>query len=272
MNGPESIASDDQKSHSAAAAAAATVADDLSAGKSIGAIIQKFYLLFVCHSFEALEHIAIVALVYIVVCLFVYRAIFQSWISRRFRAWTNVRFPQCKRVLIVTAHPDDESMFFGPTILSLAKRPNCQLYLLCLSNGSLQTFPCIVHGSNHLSNHVTFIAGNYGNNGRTRQIELWNACRVLNIPAENITLVNASQLQDDPSANWKSPIIAKQILKQVHSLDIDVIITFDREGVSHHPNHCAIFYSSVSVYLASLLPDGSYFALAPFPTHRRKKN
>lgn len=95
---------------------------------------------------------------------------------------------------------------------------------------------------------------------------------MLNIPAENITLVNASQLQDDPSANWKSPIIAKQILKQVHSLDIDVIITFDREGVSHHPNHCAIFYSSVSVYVASLLPDGSYFAyFAYFATHEKKE-
>lgn len=131
MNSPESLASDDQKPHSAATVAA----DELSASKSIGAIIQKFYLLFVCHSFEALEHIAIVILVYIIVCLLVYRLIFHSWISRRFRTWTSVRFPQCSRVLIVTAHPDDESMFFGPTILSLAKRPNCQLYLLCLSNG-----------------------------------------------------------------------------------------------------------------------------------------
>lgn len=130
MNSPEAIATDDQKSNGAAV-------DELSAGKSIGAIVQKNYLLFVCHSFEALEHITIVALVYVVLCLLVYRLILHSWISRRFRTWTNVRFPQCNRVLIVTAHPDDESMFFGPTILSLAKRPNCQLYLLCLSNGGL---------------------------------------------------------------------------------------------------------------------------------------
>lgn len=122
---------------------------------------------------------------------------------------------------------------------------------------------CSIHTSEN--SHVSFLfyflwcAGNYEHNGRTRQIELWNACRALNIPAENITLVNATLLQDDPAATWKSPIIAKQILKQVHSLDIDVIITFDREGVSHHPNHCAIFYSSVSVYVASLLPDGWYF-------------
>lgn len=101
--------------------------------------------------------------------------------------------------------------------------------------------------------------GNYEQNGCTRQTELWNACRVLNIPAENITLINATQMQDDPTAHWKSPIIAKQILKQVHSLDIDLIITFDREGISHHANHCAIFFSSVSVYVASLLPAGLYY-------------
>lgn len=85
---------------------------------------------------------------------------------------------------------------------------------------------------------------------------MWNACKLLHIPAENITIINATQLQDDPSVSWKSQIIAKQILKQVHSLDIDVIITFDREGVSHHANHCAIFYSSISIYVASLLPEG----------------
>lgn len=141
MNSPESIASDDHKSHSAAV-------DELTAGKSVGAIIQKFYLLFVCLSFEALEHIGIVALAYVAVCLLVYRLILHSWISRRFRTWTNVRFPQCNRVLIVIAHPDDESMFFGPTILSLAKRPNCQLYLLCLSNGwCIAAYPRIYENS-----------------------------------------------------------------------------------------------------------------------------
>lgn len=52
-------------------------------------------------------------------------------------------------------------------------------------------------------------------------------------------------------------MIAKQILKQVHSLDIDAIITFDRDGVSHHPNHSAIFYASTSIYLAGLIPEGN---------------
>lgn len=93
--------------------------------------------------------------------------------------------------------------------------------------------------------------------GHQRQRELWNACKILKIPDENITLVNATLLPDDPTVTWKPQIIAKQILKQVHSLDIDTIITFDRDGVSHHANHSAIFYSSISIYVANLLHEGN---------------
>ena len=40
------------------------------------------------------------------------------------------------RVLFVTAHPDDECMFFGPTILSAARlNRDAPPYLLCLSPG-----------------------------------------------------------------------------------------------------------------------------------------
>ena len=39
------------------------------------------------------------------------------------------------RVLLITAHPDDECMFFAPTALSLAKSVRAELFLLCLSEG-----------------------------------------------------------------------------------------------------------------------------------------
>lgn len=100
---------------------------------NFSATIQQFYENAVCHSFEALEHIILFVLLYAIICLIVYQVIFKRW-AQRFR--TNIQFPDCKRVLIVIAHPDDESMFFGPTILSLTKRNDCQVYLLCLSNGN----------------------------------------------------------------------------------------------------------------------------------------
>ena len=44
-------------------------------------------------------------------------------------------FRQCRGrgVLIVIAHPDDECMFFAPTILQLNRIS--QVYILCLSTG-----------------------------------------------------------------------------------------------------------------------------------------
>ena len=41
----------------------------------------------------------------------------------------------CKNVLFVTSHPDDECMFFGPTIVTLTNDTDCSVYLLCLSRG-----------------------------------------------------------------------------------------------------------------------------------------
>lgn len=39
------------------------------------------------------------------------------------------------RVLFVTAHPDDECMFFAPAIIKLTEF-NATVYLLCLSSGT----------------------------------------------------------------------------------------------------------------------------------------
>ncbi len=38
-------------------------------------------------------------------------------------------------VLLIIAHPDDECMFFSPTILALTRRAPQNVYLLCLSEG-----------------------------------------------------------------------------------------------------------------------------------------
>ncbi len=47
-----------------------------------------------------------------------------------------------KRVLFVIAHPDDEAMFFGPSVTSIVSWCNSvssrdNVHLLCLSTGSI---------------------------------------------------------------------------------------------------------------------------------------
>ena len=165
---------------------------------------------------EALDQIAIVFLIYAISCLILYKLIFHR--LGKYFIKTN-RLPECKRVLLVTAHPDDESMFFGPTILALRRR-NCRLFVLCLSHG------------------------NHDRKGEIRRLELWDACEYLEILPSDVTLMNITHLQDDPAIEWKTTLIATQILKQVESLDIQVLITFDKDGISNHPNHCAIYYAA----------------------------
>jgi len=38
--------------------------------------------------------------------------------------------------MLVIAHPDDESMFFAPTLLSM-REAQTPMYVLCLSNGKV---------------------------------------------------------------------------------------------------------------------------------------
>ncbi|KAJ8342887.1 hypothetical protein SKAU_G00328150 [Synaphobranchus kaupii] len=135
------------------------------------------------------------------------------------------------RALLVTAHPDDECMFFAPTILQLLQS-NASVHLLCLSSG------------------------NYYNQGVHRQRELCDSCAVLGIPSSQVTIIDCKELPDDPNIEWNIHTIASFVLKQVTASSINLVLTFDGRGVSGHGNHIAI-YRSLS-YLASTgeIPDG----------------
>lgn len=79
---------------------------------------------------ETVEHLILFAFGYFVLCILLYLAIVR---------WRSLTF-QCdlsnpRRVLLVIAHPDDECMFFGPTILNFTRNKNCMVYLMCLSAG-----------------------------------------------------------------------------------------------------------------------------------------
>ncbi|KAJ6633220.1 N-acetylglucosaminyl-phosphatidylinositol de-N-acetylase [Pseudolycoriella hygida] len=196
----------------------------------ISAYKSYIYLLIVGNIKEALDHLILVVLAYSLICIVTYQMIFRRFINR-FHLISDVRLANFRRVLIVTAHPDDECMFFGPTILSLTQRSEpCTVYLLCLSNG------------------------NFEQKGNIRKQELYDATKVLSLKDEHITLMNSTLLVDDPNLNWKTELVAKQIQKEVESLDIEALITFDRDGVSCHPNHCAIYYAAASLRLAGYLP------------------
>lgn len=74
---------------------------------------------------------------------------------------------QPEKVLIVTAHPDDEVMFFAPTVLALTSL-GVQVHALCLS------------------------IGNAENLGGIRQQELFASYAALGVPSDQVQSI------DDP--------------------------------------------------------------------------
>uniref|UniRef100_A0A8C7RT49 N-acetylglucosaminylphosphatidylinositol deacetylase n=1 Tax=Oncorhynchus mykiss TaxID=8022 RepID=A0A8C7RT49_ONCMY len=141
------------------------------------------------------------------------------------------------RALFLTAHPDDECMFFAPAILRLVEL-NASVHLLCLSQG------------------------NYYNQGFQRREELLDSCAVLGIPASQVTIHDCKELPDDPNVEWSISMASSLILKHIRAHSINLVLTFDGRGVSGHSNHTAIYkavrilHSPTDCSLLSLLTIG----------------
>lgn len=140
-------------------------------------------------------------------------------------------------ILLVTAHPDDECMFFAPTILSLLKEGYC-VYLLCLSAG-----------------------GFYGKSSE-RKKELRESCKILGIPSGNVIIIEHSKLPDHPDMLWSEVRVALIIKKYFIQLSAKIIFSFDEAGVSNHQNHVAICSGLKYLKAKGLLPkDTQVFLL-----------
>ncbi|CAI0374508.1 unnamed protein product [Linum tenue] len=125
--------------------------------------------------------------------------------------------PHRRNVLLVVAHPDDESMFFSPTINYLISRGH-NVHLLCLS------------------------IGNADGMGSTRKDELYQACLVLKVQPQQVKILDHPDLQDGFGLVWDRGLLSKTIKEEVVSRHIDTVLTFDNYGVSGHCNHRDVHY------------------------------
>ena len=116
-----------------------------------------------------------------------------------------------KRICVVTAHPDDEAMFFSPTLAAVV--PSNDVFLLCLSSGDFDGL------------------------GETRKKEILKSARVFGIEEDRVRVVEHPELQDGMSNKWPAAIAGKVIKSFVSENNIDTLFTFDSYGVSGHPNH-----------------------------------
>ncbi|PHJ20719.1 n-acetylglucosaminylphosphatidylinositol deacetylase [Cystoisospora suis] len=122
------------------------------------------------------------------------------------------------RIALLTAHPDDEVMFFSP-LLSLLRQfsKTFQVYVLCLSTGNA-----------------------YGL-GRLREQELYRATELYGIPRENVEIVNDEENLSDGLTLWSADLVAEHIDKFLTKHSISSVFSFDEAGVSRHPNHISVY-------------------------------
>lgn len=111
--------------------------------------------------------------------------------------------------LLVTAHPDDECLFFAPVLLSAREN----IYILCLSNGN-----------NHRSD------------------ELRRSCFELGVKDYQI-IDDQIHLKDEINKSWSPENIIPHVQRCVRRWNISTLISFDSYGVSGHKNHSSIYHA-----------------------------
>ncbi|XP_043501755.1 N-acetylglucosaminyl-phosphatidylinositol de-N-acetylase isoform X1 [Polistes fuscatus] len=170
---------------------------------------------------EISYQLLIAFLAYICVCIFFYVILKRV----NHAAWQLPGPPH--RILLVTAHPDDEVMFFGPIIYWVTQSKISNLYLLCFSSGG----------------------------DKRRKKELWNCAKLLGIPEANVTIIMSSELPDSQFIQWPVDVLAESILHYIESYKINAVITFDKHGVSKHKNHISLYFAIAALCIEKKVPS-----------------
>ncbi|CAF2048398.1 unnamed protein product [Brassica napus] len=112
-----------------------------------------------------------------------------------------------KNVLFVISHPDDESMFFSPTINYLTANAY-NIHVLCLSTGNMPY-------------HTFYIS-----------VTLSYSIQIVRkfVPLQQLKIVDHPNLQDGFRQVWSHDLLEEIISEEVISHDIHTIITFDDYG------------------------------------------
>ncbi|KAG8831921.1 N-acetylglucosaminyl-phosphatidylinositol de-N-acetylase [Serendipita sp. 399] len=104
-----------------------------------------------------------------------------------------------ERFLLLTAHPDDECLFFGPTVVALSSQTEA-LFSLTVSNG------------------------NNDGIGLSREPELRSSLAILGIPSDRSFLLNHPRLQDNFTDTWDVRVIAEAISPYIISEKISTYL------------------------------------------------
>ncbi|KAH9956169.1 putative deacetylase LmbE-like domain-containing protein [Russula dissimulans] len=165
--------------------------------------------------------------------------------------------PSPPRILLLTAHPDDETFFFGPTVTSLIPSYAVPVSASPRANtldSVTPTFPQVYS--------LCLSVGNADGLGDIRRRELEESLDVLGVAEDKRWVLDKLEFQDDMNTKWDAGLIADTVYDYITDYNISTILTFDSYGVSGHPNHLSL-YRGVSHLLATL-PAGSRYPVAAY--------
>lgn len=145
-----------------------------------------------------------------------------------------VAFQTARSILLVTAHPDDETLFFSPSITYRRDDPHVQRALLVISSGGLDI---------HSYRLMLTCLGNYEGIGERRQQEIHDSCSVLGIVPDRCVVLDDAALQDNPRKWWNEELIKDLVASHVQKWNADLVCcmlfpalhsTLDTDFRDHH--------------------------------------
>ncbi|OCK98940.1 LmbE-like protein [Cenococcum geophilum 1.58] len=188
---------------------------------------------------------------------------FAGWFSLAY--FVRAYFPTLhdKRIVLLIAHPDDEAMFFSPTVLALTQ-PSLRNHvkILCLCSGEDESLR------------------------ETRKSELIKSAAILGLRSPNDVDVieDTDHFPDAMTTTWAADDIANVLSQNFVSysvknkqkvsgsqtlsssdIDIDVLITFDNQGISSHANHISLYYGALH-WVRKVDPSGAAVSIYSLTT------
>jgi len=126
------------------------------------------------------------------------------------------------RILLVFAHPDDESFTSGATVAKYVREKDCQIALLCATRGQAGKA-----GDPPLCSReeLPFF----------RERELREAAAILGIQHVDVLDYEDGHLSEVPMEE-----LIGHVASAIRKYQPQVVITFARHGISGHPDHTAI--------------------------------
>ncbi len=149
-----------------------------------------------------------------------------------------------RTLLIVTAHPDDETFGSGGALAKYAS-DGVKVYCACATRGEVGTFE-----AEHMKGHATV--------GDMRWAEFECAARALGLAGivhlgfRDSGMVG-SEDNAHPQALVNAPVdeVAARVVKAIRDLKPQVIVTSDPIGGYYHPDHIAIHKATLKAFEAA---------------------